>query len=171
MTHMPKLNDTQTILLSSASQRDDGSLYPLPEKFDRAGARVVKAVTGLVDTALLEERETIVAGAVHRSDGDRRYGLYITPAGLAAIGVVDGADGQDVPEVVVQSAAPRTTKIATVLTLLARPDGATLAELVAATDWLPHTTRAALTGLRKKGHAIERGKRDDVTCYAIAQVA
>ena len=29
-----------------------------------------------------------------------------------------------------------------------------LAELVAATGWLPHTTRAALTGLRKRGYAV-----------------
>ena len=41
------------------------------------------------------------------------------------------------------------TKIAQVIELLRRRDGATLAELVA-TGWLPHTTRAALTGLRKR---------------------
>ena len=58
-----------------------------------------------------------------------------------------------------------STKSAAVLTLLQRDQGATLAEIVAATDWQPHTTRAMLTGLRKKGHAIERRKRDDVTCY------
>jgi hypothetical protein len=41
--------------------------------------------------------------------------------------------------------------------------GATLDELVAATNWLPHTTRAALTGLRRRGHEItctrEAGQR------------
>jgi site-specific DNA recombinase len=36
--------------------------------------------------------------------------------------------------------------------LLQRDCGATLEELIAATDWLPHTTRAALTGLRKRGY-------------------
>ncbi len=41
-------------------------------------------------------------------------------------------------------------KIAQVIALLEGPGGATLAELVAATGWLPHTTRAALTGLRKR---------------------
>ena len=35
------------------------------------------------------------------------------------------------------------TKIAQVIELLQRGDGATLAELVAATGWLPHTTRGA----------------------------
>ena len=57
------------------------------------------------------------------------------------------------------------TKSATVLACLQREQGATLAELVAATGWLPHTTRAVLTGLRKKGHAIERRQRDEVSCY------
>ena len=46
------------------------------------------------------------------------------------------------------------TKIAQVIELLQRSDGAALAELVAATGWLPHTTRAALTGLRKRGYAV-----------------
>jgi DNA-binding IclR family transcriptional regulator len=58
-----------------------------------------------------------------------------------------------------------TTKSATVLTLLRREQGSTLAELVEATSWQPHTARAMLTGLRKKGHAIERRKRGDLTCY------
>ena len=60
------------------------------------------------------------------------------------------------------------SKIALVADMLRRKSGATLAELVAATGWLPHTTRAALTGLRKKGHDIERGSRDGVTIYSIA---
>jgi hypothetical protein len=57
------------------------------------------------------------------------------------------------------------TKSARVLTLLQREAGATLAELIEATGWQAHTTRAALTGLRNKGHAIERRKRADLTCY------
>ena len=61
------------------------------------------------------------------------------------------------------------SKISLVADLLRRNDGATLAELVAATGWLPHSTRAALTGLRKKGHDIERGTRGGVTTYTIAE--
>ena len=33
-------------------------------------------------------------------------------------------------------------------------------ELIAATDWLPHTTRAALTGLRKRGYAVTIDRHD-----------
>ena len=61
------------------------------------------------------------------------------------------------------------SKIAMVVALLERPEGATLAEMVEATNWLPHTTRAALTGLKKKGHVITKGKRGDVTCYHIGK--
>ena len=57
------------------------------------------------------------------------------------------------------------TKTALVLDMLRRESGATLDELTGATSWLPHTTRAALTGLRKKGHAIDKRKRGAATCY------
>ena len=60
------------------------------------------------------------------------------------------------------------SKISMVADLLRRKGGATLAELIAATGWRPHTTRAALTGLRTKGYGIERGTRDGVTTYSIA---
>lgn len=58
-----------------------------------------------------------------------------------------------------------------VIALLRREEGATLAELMAATGWLAHTVRAALTGLRKKGHTLERDKRGEETCYRIASAA
>lgn len=45
-----------------------------------------------------------------------------------------------------------------VLQLLMRPEGATIAQMVTATGWLPHTTRAALTGLKKKGHVVTSDK-------------
>ena len=67
--------------------------------------------------------------------------------------------------------AKRATKAETVLTLLKRPEGATLNELVAATGWLPHTTRAAMTGLKKKGHQVTRTKVEGVSHYSIAPSA
>jgi hypothetical protein len=69
-------------------------------------------------------------------------------------------------------AAPRPqNKISGVIELLQRSKGATLAEMITATGWLAHTTRAALTGLKKKGKVIERGKRGDVTCYFLVASA
>ena len=180
---MTKLSDMQRVLLSGASQREDGSVLPLPTLLASAGGRSDKSIVGLLTRGLIEERETSVADAVRRSDGDLRYGLFITSAGLSAIGVASGdADSEDeegdaaagqgaFTPPTEQVCAPPTkapTKAAIVLALLQREQGASLADLIAATGWLPHTTRAALTGLRKKGHAVERTKGDDGTTYRVA---
>jgi len=62
-------------------------------------------------------------------------------------------------------ASKQDSKISKVIALLERQEGATLDEMVAATGWLPHTARAALTGLKKKGQTIERSKRGETSCY------
>ncbi len=49
--------------------------------------------------------------------------------------------------------------------LLLRDEGATLEKMIAATGWLPHTTRAAITGLRKKGFVIDSDKVGGVRTY------
>jgi DNA-binding IclR family transcriptional regulator len=66
--------------------------------------------------------------------------------------------------------SPRVgTKIAKIIAMLESEDGATVAQLVAATGWLPHTTRAALTGLRKRGYALtsDRSDRTHSSIYRI----
>lgn len=35
------------------------------------------------------------------------------------------------------------------------------------TGWLPHSTRAALTGLRKKGYPIEKTTAEGITRYSL----
>ena len=59
----------------------------------------------------------------------------------------------------------KLTKRDQVAALLLRDEGATLDQMIAATGWLPHTTRAALTGLRKAGYAIDSDKVDSVRTY------
>ena len=54
----------------------------------------------------------------------------------------------------------KPTKTATILKLLRRPKGASIAELKKAVGWKDHSIRAALTGLRKKGHDVVRDKSD-----------
>jgi len=62
----------------------------------------------------------------------------------------------------------KTTKIDAVIQLLRRPSGATIAQLQKATIWKPHSIRAALTGLRKKSHNVQRDKNaKGVTVYRI----
>ncbi len=63
----------------------------------------------------------------------------------------------------------KPTKIETILKQLRRSNGASIAQLQKATGWKPHSVRAALTGLRKKGHNIERDKdTKGVSRYRIA---
>lgn len=60
------------------------------------------------------------------------------------------------------------TKLAAVVGLLQRDQGATIGDLTGTTGWLPHTARAALTGLRKRGSAIRRGDvAEGLTTYRI----
>jgi hypothetical protein len=63
--------------------------------------------------------------------------------------------------------AQRTTKQALLLELLRKPRGASLVELTSATGWLPHTARAALTGLRKRGQDVRRERVDGVSRYSV----
>jgi predicted ArsR family transcriptional regulator len=62
------------------------------------------------------------------------------------------------PEEANKATPKQETKTSLVLGMLQRTEGATIDQLVAATGWLPHTTRAALTGLKKKGHAVTSDK-------------
>jgi len=70
------------------------------------------------------------------------------------------------------SSPRRGTKLAEVLALLERDAGASIEELTSATGWLPHTARAALSGLRKRGYTVLReGKAEGGSVYRITGVA
>jgi hypothetical protein len=63
-----------------------------------------------------------------------------------------------------------TTKAAMVTKILSREKGATLLELGKATGWQPHSCRAFLTGLRKKGSILKEQRSDGQLAYRIAAV-
>lgn len=65
------------------------------------------------------------------------------------------------------SAPAKQSKKAQLISLLRREGGASIAEITDATGWLPHTTRAMLTGLRKKGFSLEKQKVEGTTRYSI----
>jgi len=69
----------------------------------------------------------------------------------------------EVPAVAVLPKAP--SKQQQLAALVIRDEGATLEQMIAVTGWLPHTTRAALTGLKKKGYVISSDKVDGVRTY------
>jgi len=62
------------------------------------------------------------------------------------------------------------TKSAKVIALLERSKGANIDEICKTTNWKPHSVRAFLTGLRKKGFVIEREQHEDKgICYRITK--
>lgn len=151
---MTKLSDLQCILLSTAAQRENGNIYPLRASVDPRGG--AKAAAALLRRGLVEERTTEGAEAA----------FHINAAGLTAIGIEPETGIEDVAESGSAGTHPqRRTKAMLLLTLVQRPEGAVMAELTDATGWLPHTVRAALTGLRRKGHPVDRGIRDGKACY------
>ena len=77
-------------------------------------------------------------------------GHRLTAAGYRAI-------GQEPPR------AAAGSKKALVAALLGREEGASMAELITATGWLPHTTRAALSRLRTAGQELAKSARPDGT--------
>jgi hypothetical protein len=83
-------------------------------------------------------------------------------------GRADGSTAAPAPDPLI---APnrRPTKKALLTSLLHRPKGAAVSDLIAATGWQKHSVRAALTGLRQDGHAIIRSKAaGGATHYRIA---
>ncbi|MBN8630049.1 MAG: DUF3489 domain-containing protein [Rhodobacterales bacterium] len=64
------------------------------------------------------------------------------------------------PSVEVPSTATASKK-AQLIGMLHRPAGSTIVEISAALGWQAHTTRAAITGLRKSGHAVKTARPAD----------
>ena len=61
------------------------------------------------------------------------------------------------------------SKLDRVIGMLSSDEGATINDLTGATHWLPHTARAALTGLRNRGYEVrlDRGDRKNPSIYRI----
>jgi hypothetical protein len=115
-----------------------------------------------------------------RDDAGQGYALKLTARGLNAIAVeeapeqaiepIEAPQPRPLSEATIVSdpdnvgeqakaLSPRAgSKLARVIDLLQRFDAATIPNLTKATGWLPHTTRAALTGLRKRGYAVVRAR-------------
>jgi hypothetical protein len=166
-----KLTDAQLVMMSAAAQRKDGCLSALTTI---KGAALRKVGVKLAKLGLVREIGAKAGAPIWgRDDAGQGYALKLTAAGLKAVAVdersqnvidpseaappqaknVVGPDEGRQPACVV----PRDgSKLALVIEHLQHADGATLIDLTQATGWLPHTTRAALTGLRKRGYAVTR---------------
>lgn len=190
---MARLTDTQLTVLSSGAARADG-IAIVPAKMNKANSS--KVGVSLVARKLMRELRSKPGVPVWRQDDDgRSISLMITRAGREAIGVdekqeakqassSDGKPGSRSPThsrsdgsktsistpFPLSATSPRPgSKQALVTEMLSAHAGATLDALIEATGWLPRTTRAALTGLRKRGLPIQRSREaGEASIYRIA---
>jgi len=167
---MTKLTETQTIILSAGAQRHDKIALPLPKGL--AGAAAKMAVTKMIEHGWLQEVDANLRRnePLWRETGDGHgTTLVVTDAGLLAIGiepvvaeaaVLMSEHAAEMPAPAEPAAVQRKlragTKQTMLIEMLQRPEGATISEIVAATNWQPHSTRGAISGVLKKklGFAI-----------------
>lgn len=152
--------ETQSLILSRAATRPGNLALPLPDGLHGAAAKMV--VGKMIDRGWIEEaRANLRRGEpLWRETGDGHgTTLIATEAGLEAIGIdpLEASAVARARKARVESQpgpAPISgragTKQAQVIALLLRPEGATIAEIAAATGWQAHTVRGAISGALKK---------------------
>jgi len=171
-----KLTDTQLVLLSAASQREDCAIELAPTL---KGGAAHKVVGKLLTDGLIEEIQARGSLPVwHRDDDKGALALRITKRGLAAIQVGDGGahpeadehrDTEQQADLAPDKPSRRTaarrnsdgrtssgqpakrsrahSKQGRVIEMLHRRQGATVAAIMKATGWQPHSVRGFLTSV------------------------
>lgn len=164
---MTKLTETQTIILNAGAQRPENIALPLPKGL--AGAAAKMAVSKMIEHGWLQEVDPNLRRnePLWRETGDGHgTTLVVTDAGLLAIGIEPvvvqptTAIHNDVPKTPKLHAQRAGTKQAMLIALLQAPDGATMDEIIAATGWLAHTARGAMSGAlgKKLGLVVTSAK-------------
>jgi Protein of unknown function (DUF3489) len=186
-----KLTDTQLVLLGAAAQRKDLCLVapptlkgataqkvasklisagfvkevkakandPIWRRDQESGVSYALKLTAPGAKAIAVDDAAEPEGAGEESDALANRDQAAIPSKLDA---KDARSADAMEPGPIRPSAPRGgSKLAQVIELLHRDHGATIEELIAATGWLAHTTRAALTGLRKRGYAVAIDRSDD----------
>jgi hypothetical protein len=175
---MPKLTDTQLVILASAAKRDDGSILPLPKKLKLDAAAAAAVFQDLIKKKMIAEQPALQGAAAWRNSEDGPgMMLVVTDAGLRTIGAQRASElaiasnrtsegrrkgaratpthagRQRPPQHGTDGDEPAIragTKQAQVIDLLRRGEGATIEELAKATGWQHHSIRGIISGALKK---------------------
>ena len=171
---MPKLSDTQLVILNAACQRDDRMVLPLPKRMggEKPNLAAGNSIKSMLKNGLIEEVDAKLGEPIWRDTGDGHgVTLVATDAALAPLGIDTRAEMSDTAEPAkakkvkqkksgksgksqAEKKAPRTaradSKQAQLIAMLKRAKGASIDEIVEAFDWQPHTVRGAIAGALKK---------------------
>lgn len=187
MTITPNIEQLQRVLLTTAAKVEGGQLLPAPKEMANFDIAIREAIGALIDSGLADEIIVDAPQFSWRIDDDQMYGAVINAAGRIKIDE-DGAakaspskrrqhrkpcpaEIENKPTATARPPAKKKPggKADQVIALLKRRQGASLAEIMELTGWLAHSTRAAMSGLRKKGHAIERTQAEGSSVYRIGK--
>jgi Protein of unknown function (DUF3489) len=176
-----KLTDAQIALLRSGFERADHCIVVPTGK----SASAKKSAVKMIDAGCLKEIKAKLGAPVWRTDETTGaiYSLKLTAAGLKVIAAHDvqasgidptasapsGDEGDDEKQAsallpqsqglpAIQPTFRQGSKLAAVVALLRREGGVTIDELSETMNWLPHSARAVLTGLRTRGILVARRK-------------
>ena len=171
-----QLSDAQAVILAAACARADGMVFPVTASLK--GGAVGNVCKSLLKRGLIEEVAATDLNTVWRHDEARGpITLRATPLAYVTLGITDDPEEQsDIPPATVPAPTPvrrrSGTKQEAVIAMLRAEGGATIDEIVAATQWAPHTARGFMSGALKKklGLTITSEKVDGRgRCYRIAE--
>ena len=163
MTTRITLSNTQYDILERAIDQHGGQIDWFPDNV-KGGARQ-KVIQGLFNKALITSnggQDWFVAAEGYDALGRDRPGLATThpdpevDVALSAAEAKWAQEKQDAAQRLIQvgvAGKPRTrqnSKQATVITLLQRPEGATIHQICVATGWQKHTVRGTFAGTFKR---------------------
>ena len=135
--------------MKEVKAKTDDSVWRRDEE---SGASYALKLTAAGAKAIVADEDAEPENADNEGGALENHSQLAVPS-ETAVQVAPSAEAME--PVAAGPSAPRSgSKLARVIELLQRDHGATIDELIDATDWLAHTTRAALTGLRKRGYSV-----------------
>ena len=176
----PTLTDAQRVILAAAGARDSGLVLPTPQSLGDNRGTLGVILKSLLTRGLITERPMMPDEMLWRDSAELgRTTLVISAAGLEQMGIdpnehvwhesdssllVDethetattgrlGGSGETAA-IAMESMPKAGSKLDALINTLRQRDGATIAELMAATGWQAHSVRGAISGNLKKKRGL-----------------